>query len=143
MAAQTVGPVSAQPASRRSCPCASRRTARLLATALAFIAMLLVVGALPGQSAATTFSVTKTADTDDGVCDADCSLREAVKAAFDAQASACPYFTTCQSPAETVAVPAGTYLEPLGVIVVNAVGFNYGLHGAVSVVGAGSGKTIV
>ena len=27
------------------------------------------------------FTVTKTADTNDGVCDADCSLREAVEAA--------------------------------------------------------------
>ena len=33
------------------------------------------------QSAATTFTVTKTADTNDGVCDADCSLREAITAA--------------------------------------------------------------
>ena len=30
---------------------------------------------------ATTFVVTKTADTNDGVCDADCSLREAINAA--------------------------------------------------------------
>ncbi|MBZ0253553.1 MAG: CSLREA domain-containing protein, partial [Candidatus Methylomirabilis sp.] len=30
---------------------------------------------------ADTFTVTKTADTDDGVCDADCSIREAVNAA--------------------------------------------------------------
>jgi CSLREA domain-containing protein len=30
---------------------------------------------------ATTFPVTKTADTDDGICDPDCSLREAIEAA--------------------------------------------------------------
>ena len=30
---------------------------------------------------AATFTVTKTADTNDGVCDADCSLREAIGAA--------------------------------------------------------------
>lgn len=48
----------------------------------------LMVGALmlgaPGaavQGAATTFTVTKTADTADGTCDADCSLREAITAA--------------------------------------------------------------
>lgn len=33
--------------------------------------------------AATTFTVTKTADTDDGNCNADCSLREAINAAND------------------------------------------------------------
>ena len=33
------------------------------------------------QGAATTFTVTKTADTADGTCDADCSLREAITAA--------------------------------------------------------------
>src|SRR5215467_757484 len=31
-----------------------------------------------------TFTVTKTADTNDGVCDADCSLREAIGAANQA-----------------------------------------------------------
>ena len=48
----------------------------------------LMVGALmlgaPGaavQGAATTFTVTKTADTADGTCDTDCSLREAITAA--------------------------------------------------------------
>ena len=35
----------------------------------------------PRSLAAATFTVTKTADTNDGVCDADCSLREAIGAA--------------------------------------------------------------
>jgi CSLREA domain-containing protein len=37
--------------------------------------------AAAGTASAATFTVTKTADTNDGVCDADCSLREAVVAA--------------------------------------------------------------
>ena len=41
------------------------------------VAMFLTVG----TANAATYTVTKTADTNDGVCDADCSLREAVTAA--------------------------------------------------------------
>jgi CSLREA domain-containing protein len=40
-----------------------------------------VFGIIPAH--ATTLTVTKTADTNDGVCDADCSLREAIAAAND------------------------------------------------------------
>jgi CSLREA domain-containing protein len=44
--------------------------------------LLLSVVLLTSQPvSAATFTVTKTADTDDGVCDADCSLREAITAA--------------------------------------------------------------
>ena len=46
---------------------------------------------------AATFMVTKTADTNDGACNADCSLREAITAA-----NATPG-------ADTITVPAGTY----------------------------------
>jgi CSLREA domain-containing protein len=139
---QTVGPVSVQPAPRRPSTCAPRRRSRWWAIALASVALGLVA-LVPGQAGAATFAVTKTADTDDGVCDADCSLREAVRAAYDAQIGACPYFVACSSPAETVAVPPGTYLEPLGALVVNGNGYNYGLHGAVSVVGAGPAQTVI
>ena len=45
---------------------------------LAIIALCLVAA---GTSSAATFVVTKLSDTNDGVCDADCSLREAVAAA--------------------------------------------------------------
>lgn len=41
--------------------------------------LLLAIAAAPAVAA--TFTVTKTADTADGACDADCSLREAVQAA--------------------------------------------------------------
>jgi CSLREA domain-containing protein len=49
-----------------------------------FAALTLVLGALvltaSSASAAATLTVTKTADTNDGACDADCSLREAIAA---------------------------------------------------------------
>jgi CSLREA domain-containing protein len=44
-----------------------------------------------------TFTVTKTADTNDGICDGDCSLREAVTAANSTPGI------------DDVQVPAGTY----------------------------------
>ena len=49
------------------------------------VAMALGAPAAALQGAATTFTVTKTADTNDGTCDADCSLREAIT---DANANA-------------------------------------------------------
>lgn len=45
-----------------------------------FAAWVLVIGLTMAAQAA-TLTVTKTADTSDGVCDADCSLREAIAAA--------------------------------------------------------------
>lgn len=65
---------------------------RLLPLATLAAALL---AAAPAQAA--TWTVTKTADTADGACDADCSLREAVLAANAAPGS------------DTVTVPAGTY----------------------------------
>jgi CSLREA domain-containing protein len=50
------------------------------------------------MAAAVTFPVTKTADTADGACNADCSLREAIIAA------------NSLAGADTITVPAGTYL---------------------------------
>ena len=55
-------------------------------------------GLAPGALQAAVFDVTKTADTNDGTCDADCSLREAIVAANGLAGS------------DTVNVPAGTYL---------------------------------
>src|SRR5439155_2998816 len=49
-------------------------------------------------AAAATFTVTKTADTNDGNCDTDCSLREAIIAA-----NASPGM-------DTIIIPPGTYL---------------------------------
>ncbi len=79
----------------------ARRDRRALLKPLALVSVAAAVLALvltQGQPAhAATFTVTKTADTNDGVCDADCSLREATGAA-----NALPG-------ADTVTVPAGTY----------------------------------
>jgi CSLREA domain-containing protein len=58
------------------------RASRLAAAVL--LALVLATGAARAQA---TYTVTKAEDTDDGVCDADCSLREALAAAnarFDA-----------------------------------------------------------
>ncbi|MEO6052114.1 MAG: choice-of-anchor Q domain-containing protein [Pyrinomonadaceae bacterium] len=49
-----------------------------------FIQLLLLIAGTSSISMAATFTVTKTADTNDGVCDADCSLREAIAAANSA-----------------------------------------------------------
>jgi CSLREA domain-containing protein len=60
----------------------------------AILAWLLM--ALSTAATAATFTVTKTADTNDGACNADCSLREAIVAA-----NALPG-------ADIVVLPAGT-----------------------------------
>ena len=58
----------------------------------------LALSVTPPQAAyAATFIVTKTADTNDGTCDADCSLREAIAAANAAAG------------ADIITLPAGTY----------------------------------
>jgi CSLREA domain-containing protein len=78
-----------------------------------------------------TFTVTKTEDTADGTCDADCSLREAIMAA---NASALP---------ATVIVNAGTYALTLGnVDDANASG-DLDIHRSMSIHGAGSADVIV
>jgi len=59
------------------------------------------IGVTPAHAA--TFTVTKTADTNDGTCGADCSLREAIA---DANASA--------GTPDTIILPAGTYTLTLG-----------------------------
>lgn len=62
-----------------------------------FLATLVLLS--PSEPArAAIFHVTKTADTFDGACDGDCSLREAVRAADDVYPEA-----------HTIRVPAGTY----------------------------------
>ena len=68
-------------------------SAAVLAAALV---LALFVLSSPALSGSTTLTVTKTADTNDGACNADCSLREAI-----VQANA---FAT-----DDIDVPAGTY----------------------------------
>jgi CSLREA domain-containing protein len=88
---------------------------------LAAVAVGLAI-ALPAPAVwAVPFTVTKTADTNDGVCDADCSLREAI-----ATANATPG-------ADTVTVPVGNYLT----------GGGFAITDSVEVAGAGADVTIV
>jgi CSLREA domain-containing protein len=77
---------------------------------------------LPASPFATTFPVTKTADTDDGTCDPDCSLREAIDAA------------NTNPGADDVPVPAGTYLLTLGQL---------NVLDDVSIAGAGQTNTVI
>jgi CSLREA domain-containing protein len=70
----------------------------MLKIALATVSITLLV-VVSTSSAATTWTVTKTADTSDGTCNSDCSLREAVTAASGGDtivlpASASPYVLT-------------------------------------------------
>src|SRR5512147_992156 len=65
--------------------------------AVLILLSVLLSGAPASPAQAATFTVTKTADTDDGVCDADCSLREAIRAANAAAG------------ADTISLPAGTF----------------------------------
>ncbi len=88
--------------------------------------LVLTVSALAGIRApiveAATFTVTKTADTNDGTCDGDCSLREAVLAANAAGG------------ADAITVPAGTYVLTSGAL---------GIFDGVTITGAGSATTII
>jgi CSLREA domain-containing protein len=60
-------------------------------------ACLIALFALGGTASAAPFTVTKTDDTNDGTCDSDCSLREAIAAA------------NTNGEDDTITVPAGTY----------------------------------
>jgi CSLREA domain-containing protein len=104
----------------------SRRT-RLVANALA---SMLFLGGLPLQAA--TLHVTKTVDTADGACDADCSLREAIIAANAAGA------------ATTIVLPSGTYILTLaGTGEDAAAKGDLDLTGTATLIGAGAAVTVV
>ncbi|MDQ3005468.1 MAG: CSLREA domain-containing protein [Chloroflexota bacterium] len=78
---------------------------------------------------AANLTVTKTADTNDGVCDTDCSLREAISAA---------------APGDTITVPAGTYQLTYGDA--TAVPLIYGhlfINKDLTITGSGMGSTII
>jgi CSLREA domain-containing protein len=90
-------------------------------TAIRF-ALILALVFLPASPFAATFPVTKTDDTNDGICDPDCSLREAIDAA------------NTNPGADDVPVPAGTYLLTLGRLDVSD---------DVSIAGAGQTNTII
>jgi CSLREA domain-containing protein len=85
-------------------------------------ALIVALVLFPGSLFATTFPVTKTADTDDGICDPDCSLREAIGAA------------NANPGADDVPIPAGIYRLSLGQLVVSD---------DVEIAGAGEASTII
>jgi CSLREA domain-containing protein len=107
-------------------PCQVNRVAKLprSATVLVliglFAAILTIVAPPPQTVYAATFVVTKTDDTNDGVCDTDCSLQEAITAA-----NALP-------DADAITVPVGTYV----------LGPALGIFEPVSITGAVSAFTI-
>jgi CSLREA domain-containing protein len=81
---------------------------------------------------AETFVVTKTADTNDGVCDADCSLREAVRAA------------NATSEADTIVLPAGVFpLAIAGQDEDQAASGDLDLTQPVTIRGAGRDRTVI
>ncbi|MBF0634171.1 MAG: fibronectin type III domain-containing protein [Nitrospinae bacterium] len=93
-----------------------------------------IEGAISVEATATPaeWKVTKTADTNDGVCDIDCSLREAITAANSGAGG------------ETINIPAGTYTTTIA-------GFNEGANAtgdfdiakSVTITGAGTGTTTI
>ena len=96
-----------------------------------FLFLFLNVGSGAGSAAAATFTVTKEADSNDGACDADCSLREAVIAANDADGP------------DTISLPDGKYQ-----LTIAGSGENNGEQGdldvrfdALTITGAGAGTT--
>jgi len=103
-----------------------------------FLALALAV-LFSAAASATTFPVTKTADTADGTCDADCSLREAVIAANAAAG------------ADIITLPAGTYNLSIPATGENIAGptgntpaiGDLDINGEVTINGAGAATTIV
>ncbi len=102
----------------------------------AFLTVLLVfLGVTSGAApaAAATFTVTKETDSNDGACNADCSLREAIIAANDADGP------------DTISLPAGKYQ-----LTIAGSGENNGEQGdldtrfdALTINGAGAGTTLI
>ena len=103
-------------------------------TAVAFLGAATMLSALPAHRASALnaiFVVTKTADTNDGTCDADCSLREALTAA------------NALAGHDNITLPAGTYTLTLpGIEDLNASG-DLDVTGSVSINGAGVATTII
>ncbi len=104
---------------------------RLRGFAILGFAMLMALAAFPGQTQAAAFTVTKTADTGDGTCDVDCSLREAIIAANSTPG------------ADTITVPAGTYkLSRIGYEDGSVKG-DLDISDDLVIIGAGASSTII
>src|SRR6187549_3216809 len=100
---------------------------------LAFAAVaMLAITAFSSSTYAATFVVTKTADTADGACNADCSLREAITAA-----------NTAAGP-DIITVPAGTYtLTITGTNEDANANGDLDITSAITLNGAGAGTTAI
>jgi CSLREA domain-containing protein len=108
----------------------SRSFARLLLVLPMILAATVLLGVAPASAA--TFTVTKTADTADGTCDADCSLREAIIAA-----------NTAAGP-DTIVVPPGTYVRTIsGTAEELAANGDLDITADVEVIGSGALTTII
>ena len=80
---------------------------------------------------AVTFTVSKTADTNDGICDADCSLREAVRAANQTPGN------------DTIALPTGVFaITMIGSDELAGAG-DFDIQDSVTIAGAGRSATFV
>lgn len=108
------------------------RAALLLGLGLTW-GLLWLVGAMPGAVVrAATFTVTKFTDSNDGRCDADCSLREAIIAA---NAAADP---------DTITLMAGVYLLTIaGVGEEKAATGDLDITNPLTIVGAGPALTMI
>src|SRR6476646_5626626 len=94
-----------------------------------FAALLCLAAAAPTSAA--TFTVTKTADTNDGACNADCSLREAIIAA------------NATAGLDVITVPAGTYTLTRSGVDNNAANGDLDVTDPLTINGAGQGSTII
>jgi CSLREA domain-containing protein len=100
-------------------------------------AVLIGLGMTFSVHATSTFTVTKTTDTADGVCDADCSLREAIIAA------------NASAGENTIVLPPGTYLlglsgfEETEDAVPQLGDLDITVSGALTLVGSGARSTII
>ncbi len=96
------------------------------------VCLFVLSGALPVRAQGSTFTVTKTADTNDGACTAqDCSLREAIIAANAA-------------PGSTVSIPAGLYaLSITGTGEDSAAAGDLDITADMTITGAGRDSTII
>src|ERR1700752_5052481 len=113
------------------------RTSLLARTCGLLLIGTLLTGLLPGAAVvsivyAAAFTVTKTTDTNDGVCDADCSLREAIIAA-----NATPG-------ADSISLPAAVYTLSLGGVAEDAAATgDLDITGTLTITGTGAATSII
>ncbi len=106
-------------------------TMRLYALLMLVLASTFVAPA-PTTAAPQTFTVTNTVDTADGICGADCSLREAISAA------------NANPGADTIIVPAGTYtLTITTTLEDNNADGDLDIRDSLTLIGAGAATTTI